>query len=48
MDKGSRNEEAVQKRLQSLEVENKLLYQIVLQLNATLQRLIETYVLSGE
>ena len=46
MDKGSRNEEAVQNRLQSLEAENQLLYQIVRQLNATLQRLIETYVLS--
>ncbi len=46
MDKGSRNEEATRNRLQTLEAENERLYQIVRQLNVTLQRLIETYVLS--
>ncbi len=46
MDKGSRNEEAMRNRLQTLEAENERLHQIVRQLNVTLQRLIETYVLS--
>ncbi len=46
MDKGSRNEEAARNRLRTLEAENERLYQIVRQLNVTLQRLIETYVLS--
>ncbi|MCI8274238.1 MAG: hypothetical protein HFI66_01245 [Lachnospiraceae bacterium] len=46
MNKGFRNEEAAQNRLQILEAENERLSQIVRQLNATLQRLIETYVLS--
>ncbi len=46
MDKGSRNIEAMQDRLQTLEAENERLSQIVRQLNATLQKLIETYVLS--
>lgn len=46
MDKGSRNEEAMQSRLQTLEAENERLSRIVRQLNATLQKLIETYVLS--
>lgn len=45
MDKGSRNEEAMQDRIQTLETENARLYQIVRQLNVTLQKLIETYVL---
>lgn len=46
MDKGSRANETMQNRIQSLETENERLSQIVWQLNATLQRLIETYVLS--
>ena len=45
MDKGARNEEAMQNRIQRLEIENEQLYQIVRQLNTTLQKLIEIYVL---
>ena len=45
MDKGARNEEAIQNRIQRLEIENEQLYQIVRQLNTTLQKLIEIYVL---
>ena len=43
MDKDSRREETLQERIQNLEAENERLYQIVRQLNSTLQRLIDAY-----
>ena len=44
MDKDSRRVETLQERIQNLEAENERLYQIVRQLNSTLQRLIDAYI----
>ena len=44
MDKDFRREETLQERIQNLEAENERLYQIVRQLNSTLQRLIDAYI----